>query len=311
MLDRLFQDKGFNRNMPEENLSAPRKPRIALAGATGRVGSELTNLLASDPIDVVVLTRQPEAAQLPRGVAVAGVDFDQPDTLKDALRGADRLFLAHGTSPRQVANEIMLIDAAVAAGVSHIVKLSAMGPATRLNPMAWHMEIEAHLARQPVASTVLRPSAFNDILVRWPGSQIAAGSWTGAAGDGRVNFIDTRDIAEVARIALLDDVPPESQRVYHLTGPRAWTIRQIAEELSRLLGHPVVYINRSLEEERAALLASGLPPFFADLIAGLEQMFRDSAIGETTSTVEELTGKPPRALPQWLAENIAVFRKQA
>lgn len=293
--------------MPEENLSAPRRPRIAIAGATGRVGSALTNLLAPDPVDIVALTRQPDAARLPRGVAVAAVDFDRPDTLKDALRGADRLFLSHGTSPRQVANEILLIDAAVAAGVSHIVKLSAMGPATRLNPMAWHMEIEAHLARQPVASTVLRPSAFADILVRWPGSQVAAGSWTGAAGDGRVNFIDTRDVAKVARIALLDQVQPESQRVYHLTGPRTWTIPQIAEELTRLLGHPVVYVNRPLEEERAALLAAGLSPFVADLIAGLEQMFRDSAIGETTSTVEELTGEPPGTLPQWLAENIAVF----
>jgi NAD(P)H dehydrogenase (quinone) len=309
MLDRLFQDKGFNRDMPEENLSAPRKPRIAIAGATGRVGSALTNLLASDPVDVVALTRQPDAAQLPRSVAVAGVDFDQPNTLRDVLRGADRLFIAHGTSPRQVANEIMLIDAAVAAGVSHIVKLSAMGPATRLNPMAWHMEIEAHLARQPVASTVLRPSAFADILSRRAGSQVASGSWTGAAGDGRVNFIDTSDIAKVARIALLDEVQPDSQHVYHLTGSRAWTMQQIAEELSRLLGHPVVYVSRSVKEERTALLAGGLAPFVADLFAGLEQMFRDSALGETTSTVEELTGEPPRTLPQWLAENIAVFRK--
>jgi NAD(P)H dehydrogenase (quinone) len=111
---------------------------------------------------------------------------------------------------------------------------------------------------------------------------VSAGSWTGAAGDGRVNFIETRDIAKAARVALLEDIHPESQRAYHLTGPRAWTMRQIAEELSNLLGRPVVYINRSLEEERAALLASGLTPFVADLMVGLEQMFRDSVLGETT-----------------------------
>jgi NAD(P)H dehydrogenase (quinone) len=295
-------------DMPEQNIPAPRKPRIAIAGATGRVGSALTNLLAADPVDIVALTRRPDAAQLPPGVVAAAVDFDAPGTLQAALRGVDRLFVAHGTSPRQVANEIMLIDAAVAAGVSHIVKLSAMGPATRLNPMAWHMEIEAHLARQPVASTVLRPSVFAPVLIRQAGAQVAAGSWTGAAGDGRVNFIDTRDIAKAARIALLDDVHPGSQRVYHLTGSRAWTMPQIATQLSRLLGHPVVYVNRSVDEQRAALLAGGLAPFAADLMAGLEQMYRDSALGETTSTVEELTGEPPTTLPQWLAENIAAFR---
>jgi uncharacterized protein YbjT (DUF2867 family) len=98
---------------------------------------------------------------------------------------------------------------------------------------------------------------------------VSAGSWTGAAGEGRANFIDTRDIAMAARVALLEDVHPESQRAYHLTGPRAWTMRQIAGELTNLLGHPVVYISRSLEEERAALLAGGLTPFVADLAAKL------------------------------------------
>jgi NAD(P)H dehydrogenase (quinone) len=86
-------------------------------------------------------------------------------------------------------------------------------------------------------------------------------------------------------------------------------MRQIAGELTNLLGHPVVYINRSPEEERAALLAGGLTPFVADLLVGLDQMFRESVLGETTSTVEELTGEPPGTLSQWLAENIEVFRK--
>jgi NAD(P)H dehydrogenase (quinone) len=293
--------------MAEKNQTPPRRPRIAIAGATGRVGSPLTSLLASDPVDIVALTRRPDAAQLPKGVAVAAIDFDQPKTLQEALGGADRLFVSHGTSPRQVADEIALIDSAVAAGVGHIVKLSAMGPATRLNPVAWHMQIEAHLAELPVASTVLRPSAFADILRR-AGSQIAAGSWAGAAGDGRVNFIDTRDIADVARVALMEEFGPESQRAYHPTGSRSWTMQQVAEELSILLGHPVVYHHRSPEEARAALLAGGLAPLIADLLVGLDQMFRESVLAETTSTVEELTGKKPRSLRDWLAENISVFR---
>lgn len=218
-------------------------PRIAIAGATGRVGATLTALLAADPIDLVALTRQPSTARLPEGVVTFKVDFKRADMLEGALRGVDRLFIAHGTSLEQVANEISLINAAVASGVRHIVKLSALGPATRLLPIAWHMQIEAHLAQQPIASTVLRPSTFSHVLKRL-GPHIAAGSWTGAAGNGRVNFIDTRDVAEVARIALLEEIEPASQRAYHLSGPRAWTMDQVAEELGRLLGHPVTYLRR-------------------------------------------------------------------
>jgi NAD(P)H dehydrogenase (quinone) len=283
------------------------KPRIAVAGATGRVGLTLTTLLAADPVDVVALTRQPDAARLPAGVATAGIDFEHHDTLRDALRGVDRLFISQGTSPRQVDNEIAMIDAAVAAGVRHIVKLSALGPATRLLPFAWHMQIEAHLARQPVASTVLRPTAFTYLLKR-TGAGVASGSWGGAAGEGRVNFIDTRDIAEVARVALLEDIEPESQRAYHLSGPRAWTMAQVAEELSRLLARPVTYIRRSPAQQREALLAAGLASFVVDLLVGLDQMIRESTLGETTSTVQELTGKAPRSLTDWLTDNVAIFQ---
>jgi len=291
------------------NHSKPniKRPRIAIAGATGRVGAALTALLAADPIDLVALTRESSTARLPEGLAAFKINFKRTDTLEEALRGIDRLFIAHGTSLEQVPNEIALINAAVASGVRHVVKLSALGPATRLLPLAWHMQIEAHLAQQPIASTVLRPTTFTHVLKRL-GPQIAAGSWAGAAGNGRVNFIDIRDVAEVARIALLENVEPTSQRAYHLSGPRAWTMSQVAEELARLLGQPVTYVDRSPAEQREALLGAGLSPPVADVLVGLDQMFRESVIAETTSTVEELTGKAPRSLTEWLTDNLNVFR---
>lgn len=82
----------------------------------------------------------------------------------------------------------------------------------------------------------------------------------------------------------------------------------VAEELARLLGHPVTYLDRSPAEQREALLAAGLSPLVADLLVGLDQMFRESTIAETTSTVEVLTGKAPRSLTEWLTDNLDVFR---
>lgn len=126
-----------------------------------------------------------------------------------------------------------------------------------------------------------------------------------------MNFIDTVDVAKVARIALLDVVAPETQRAYHLTGPRAWTMLQVAEELSRLTARHVEYKHCSPEEQRATLLSFGVSPFVADLGVGLDQMFRDSVLGETTLTVEELTGEAPRDLSDWLAENVELFQPDA
>lgn len=285
-----------------------RRPRIAIAGATGRVGSALIARLVSEPLDLVALTRRPDAERLPPGVSLAAVDFDVPSSLDDALRGADRLFLAHGTSPRQVANEIALIDAAVAAGVGQIVKLSTMGPPSRLHPMDWHMQIEAHLATLDIGYTVLRPSTFVDVLAR-AGAQVAGDTWGGAAGNGVVNLIDTRDVADAARVALLDDAHPTAQRAYHLTGSRAVSMPEIAEEISKLLGRTVTYQQRSPAEQREKLLASGLNEFVADLLLGLDRLFCQSALAETTSTVKELTGHEPRSVEDWLSENTPKFRK--
>ncbi len=286
------------------------RPRIAVAGATGRVGSTLLAGLAADPreLDLRALTRSPDAARLPPGVAAAGVDFDQPSTLREALHGAERLFIAHGTSPRQADNEIALIDAAVAAGVRHVVKLSTLGAPSRLHPMDWHLRIEAHLATKDIGYTVLRPSAFTDILARLA-APVVHDAWGGAASTGRVNFIDTRDVAEVARLALLDDAHLDSQRAYHLTGPRAWSMPEVAAELSRLLGRAVAYQHRQPEQHRAWLLAAGVDAMMADLLLGLDKVFRESALAETTSTVAELTGRAPRSPADWLADNLARFRK--
>ncbi|MBY8944720.1 NmrA family NAD(P)-binding protein [Pseudomonas sp. SH10-3B] len=291
---------------PSTNRTQPLS--IAVAGATGRVGRRLISQLVQDPVTILALTRQKSSTTFPQGVVSAELDFDQPSTLRKALVGVEKLFIAHGTSPQQVANEIALIDAAVEMGVQHIVKLSVMGPSTPLNPFAWHSLIEAHLGQQPIASTVLRPTTFMDVLKR-AGNAVATGTWAGAAGNGRVNLIDTRDVADSARVALLEEVAEGSQRAYHLTGPRNWTMPQVAEQLSVLLGHTVAYTHRSPVAQHSALVADGLSPFVAEILVGLDRIFHDSILTERTFTVEDLTGTPPRSLSAWLRENLEAFKK--
>lgn len=291
--------------MPHYQTSASR-PRIAIAGATGRVGSALMAGLAADPFDVVALTRKPDPARFSSLVVQAAVDFDAPPTLRRALEGVDRLFLAQGTSARQTENEIALIDAAVAAGVKHIVKLSSSGPPSRLHPFDWHTRIEAHLSTQEIGWTFLRPTTFVDILAR-AGRPVIEGSWGGAAGKGSVNMIDTRDVADCARAVLLDPRSANWQRAYHLTGPRAWSMEEVAGEMSRCFGRSVTYHHRSPAAQRALLLDSGLTEFVADLLVGLDQTVYESVLAETTSTVQMLTRHAPRTLPDWLAQNVALF----
>ncbi len=284
--------------------------KIAVAGASGRVGSSLIASLATEPVELVALTRKPDASRFPAGVVQMAVDFDLPSSLPAALEGVDRLFLAHGSSPRQVDNEIALIDAAVAVGVSHIVKLSALGTPLQLHPFDWHARIEAHLATREVGYTLLRPTTFMDVLVR-AGRPVADGTWGGAAADGKVNLIDVRDVADAARTVLLEQASTTWQRAFHLTGVRAWSMPEIAAELSGLLGRKVDYQRRSFAEQREVLLGSGSSEFVANIVVGLDKAFSQSALREDTSTVALLTGHAPRTLTAWLSENLSRFQSEA
>lgn len=289
--------------------AVPPGPRltIAVAGATGKVGAALLAGLVDEPVDLLALTRAPAAKSLPAGVGVRAVDFDAPATLRAALQGVDRLFLAQGSSLRQVDNEIALIDSAVAAGVKHIVKLSALGMPLQLHPFDWHTRIEAHLAVQDIGYTMLRPTTFMNVLAL-SGPAVARGDWGGAAGQGVVNLIDVRDVADVARTVLLEAASSSWQRAFHLTGTRAWSMQEIADQLSGLLGKPVAYHPRTPAQQREYLLGTGLAEFSADVRVGLERAFYQSALREDTSTVQLLTGHAPRSLEAWLGENLALFQ---
>jgi len=151
-------------------------------GCDGARRLGVIGLLASDPVDIVALTRRPDAAQLPKSIGIAR-SISISEYASGGLRGADRLFISHGTSPRQVANEIALIDGAVAAGVRQIVKLSVLGPASRLNPFAWHYADRGTFGA--AAGGVDRPATLG--IRRHPkacGRPNAVGSWAGSAARG-------------------------------------------------------------------------------------------------------------------------------
>ncbi len=287
---------------------ATTRPRIAIAGATGRVGKALVAGLVDEPVDLVALTRTPDPARFPATVSQRAIDFDRAGSLADALQGADRLFLAQGSSPHQVDNEIALIDAALAAGVRHIVKLSAAALPAKLHPFDWHAQIERHLLASDIGCTVLRPTTFMDALAR-AGRDVAEDTWGGAAADGIVNLIDSRDVADAAKAVLLEEASTDWQRAFQLTGPRAWSMPAIAQELSRLLGRTVQYHHRSPDEQREHFVSAGVSAFVAEVLVGLDRTVRESSLQENTSTVQLLTGHPPRNLADWLVENLALFGK--
>ena len=120
-------------------------------------------------MSICVFVRDPAKAaeKLGDGVELAAGDFSDTASLHRALKGVDHLFLTSADGPQKVAHETAMIDAAAAAGVSQVVKLSTLGAqvGSPLPPFDWHGRIEQHLWRSEVPAVVLRASFYMSNLL--------------------------------------------------------------------------------------------------------------------------------------------------
>ena len=285
---------------------------ITVVGATGTVGKPLLQALIQAEVPLRVLTRDKQKARAlwpSQAVDIVQVSFTDPQSLRQGLLGSDQAFFAMGTNEHQVRDEFALIDAALEAKVGHVLALS-VGGADKLatHPVLhWHGLIDERLRNSGLSATWLKPGTFTDTLGRVASDFVRAGAWGGFAGDGRVAAIDTRDVAAVAAKILVQGPAQHAGKSYDLTGPTAFTMPELAREISTRIGKPVIYTQRTREEQRAVLESAGVPALFVTILLALDDATRHNAFGVPTQTVFELTGVQPRPVSQWIAEHAKLF----
>ena len=282
---------------------------ILVTGATGTVGSQVVRELEERgrPVRAFVRDRARGAERLGDGVELAVGDFADPPSLLRAMDGADAVLLACSNQPRQVEYESAVIDAATAAGVRRLVKLSAVG-AEIGSPLAfwdWHGLIEQRLREAPVPSVVLRSSYYMTNLLAAADTVRAEGKLFAPAAGARVAMVDPRDVAAVAAIALVED--GHDGQTYVLTGPESLTWAHIASDLSAVTGRPVEFVDVPAEAMRRGAVASGVPEFIADQLVTLYRLLREGAGGRTTDDVRAVTGREPRPFARWARDHAAYF----
>jgi uncharacterized protein YbjT (DUF2867 family) len=289
--------------------------KVLVTGATGNVGAQVVRVLGERGVATRAFVRDPGKATSMFGgdVELAVGDFADPESLRRALHGVDRLFLACGNVAGQVEYECAAIDAAKAAGVSGVVKLSSPDPAVD-SPLIfdrWHGEIERHLVSSGLPWVLLRPRTYMTNLLAYAETIRQTGTLFAPAGAARITFVDPVDVGAAAAAALVDDGHEGSS--YTLTGPEAIGFERIARELSELApaGDRVEYVDIPDDAARAALLDAGLPGFVADFVVGVFQSQRTGSMSETTDAVRALTGREPRTIGQFLRAHATAFGVEA
>ena len=282
---------------------------ILVTGSTGKIGSHLVDALKALGVPFRALAHSEASLKslAAKGVETVRGDLADAASTKAALKGATKLFLLSSSSHFD-AVEIAAIEAAKAAGVKHVVKISATGAgADAVSPLLRaHARVERALEASGLGFTILRPGWFMQNWVAFYSHAIKAGQPVYAnAGDAKVTWIDARDIADVAATALTAE--GHEGFVYELSGPETLSYADVAKKLGTLLGREVSYVAVPDAAAFQAMKGMGMDGWYAYGMTALSQGVRRGNADFTTGTVELVTGTAPRTIDAFLKENLAAF----
>jgi uncharacterized protein YbjT (DUF2867 family) len=289
---------------------------ITVTGSSGTIGSELVRLLSAASTPTRAVYRSARDTPSLRGVVWLRADLSDEAALEPVLAGTTRLFLLSGNDAGFGKLQIDTLKAAERFGVQHVVKLSALGASNHSNSTIAreHWEVEQALQQSAMAWTMLRPHAFmQNWLTDVAESVRTEGVMYSPIADGRVPFIDTRDIAAVAAEVLLH---PEAHagRRYFLTGGEAVGLADVASVLSEVTGRTVTYRPISMDEARARMQARGLPAQLIDaMLAIAEYQKAGGATAKASDSVQRILGRPPRTIRDFArdhADHFAATRRE-
>jgi NAD(P)H dehydrogenase (quinone) len=277
--------------------------KIGVSGASGHLGRAVVSELLQRPggHEVVAITRTPETVSGPARGRFG--DYNRPESLAEAYAGLDRLLIISTVDPepgRRGAQHVAAIDAAVRAGVKHIVFTSAAGTRQEEEPAlgASYWRGEQHLIATAPAWTILRMNFYAEALVQQAQAALDQGVLTGLA-ENRVAFVARGDVAAAAAGILIGD--GHAGAIYNATGPERLSGAERAALIAEITGRPLAFLAITEEQLRAGLTRAGLPVEVVNIVISIQASFAAGAFDIVTGDVERLGGRPPKPLRDVLA----------
>ncbi len=274
--------------------------KILVTGATGNIGGEIVRLLKEKNADFVAATNNRSI----EGVDSVALNFADTQSLEAAMQGVSTLFMVLANHPDMLTWGKNVIDTAKKCGVMHIVRSSgslADGNSS-IGVRKVLAETNQYLKESGIDYTITAPGFFMQNFINFHGDDYKNGALYLPAGDGKVAWVDVRDIAAVNVHVLLN---PEKYRnqTLTITGPKALSYAEAVAVLNSVLGKDVTYVAVSDEVARKAMTGMEFPKFLIDLMIDLNLCIRKGFAEETTTTVEEVTGKEAISFEQFIQDH--------
>lgn len=280
--------------------------KIGITGATGQLGRWVVEKLKQrvNAEDLVALVRSPEKA-VDLGIEARQFDYTKSGSLVDALQGIDHLLLISGSEVgHRKAQHQNIIEAARKAGIKWIVYTSLLHADTSsLSLAAEHVETEEILKSSGIPYTILRNGWYTENYTASVPSALGAGAFIGSAGDGKISSAAREDYAEAAAVVLTCE--GHVGKVYELAGDMAYTLKDLAAEISSQTGKDIPYNNLSEEEYAGVLNSFGLPEGLAQAIASWDVGASKGDLFDDGHVLSKLIGRPTTTLAEVVKKTLA------
>jgi NAD(P)H dehydrogenase (quinone) len=272
--------------------------KIGVSGASGHLGkaviSELQQRVGDHDIVAISRTRGSVSGRIEGRFG----DYDRPDSLAKAYAGLDRLLIITTVAPepgKRGAQNVAAIDAAVQAGVKHIIFMSGVGTRQEEEPArgASYWRGEQRLIATAPAWTILRMNFYHEAFVQLAQAALRQGVLPGLA-ENRAAFVARDDVAAAAAGILLGE--GHAGAIYNATGPERLSGADRAGLIADITGRPLAFRIISEEQLRAGLTQAGLPAGAVNIVTGIQASFAAGAFDILTGDVERLSGRPPKPL---------------
>jgi uncharacterized protein YbjT (DUF2867 family) len=190
-----------------------------------------------------------------------------------------------------------------------MVKLSVMAadvePGTIIGRL--HRQEEKIIEESGITYAFLRSGAFMQNFINFFGQTIKnQNAFYLPAGDGKVSFVDVRDIAAVVAKLLTKNNGNRGQqhenKAYDITGPEALSYSQAAEIISKEIGKKISYVDIPEEDARKAMKGIGMEDWLIDAIMELYNIIKAGYASQTTNTVEQIIGRKPTSFAQFVRD---------
>ncbi|MQY13540.1 hypothetical protein SRB5_36880 [Streptomyces sp. RB5] len=297
LTDERCGDRRAGPRTAPDSLGGPM--RIAVTGATGRLGSAVVHETAARAgVETVALTRRtPPGGLLPAGVGVRRADYGDAGALRAALTGVDTLVLvsSDGETSHVMTHHANLVGAAAAAGVTHIAALSSID-ADSASPFCYAQangHTEELIRRSGLAHSFARASIYTEFFAHWLTRARTTGTLRLPAGDGRIALVSRTDVGH-ALAALALGAP--TGRHHDITGPAALGVAEIAAVTGEVWGTKVRYEDIDPVEYTVETARAGEEHWWLYAFSSMFASVRERRWEAVSADYTDLTGRMPAPL---------------